>query len=476
MRSILRPWVLLLACAIVPACHDEDDGRSLSPTPPTPPPVHLGSAVVGPAGGTVEVTDPASPYSGTRIVIPPGALAEQTTITIDAAPGELPEDLWAFRFGPEGTTLLAPALVSIKYSRSYLEDFLLHPVAPLRPVSFGEPLGADVFDRVAQDPAGRTVTFETNLLGRYTALIEAGFAEHWRFLAQDRVLATQVPVRDLGGERLVVSGVRPGATTLDVGKGNAEAMWTSSRALILIHSTADDATNFVGSGDLIDGLASEYDHIVTYQYRSGRPIAENANWLYNEVKRRAGPGFQADVIGYSMGGFVARYFVEASKDDAARTPLPNFDPRAPAGTVSGTVRNLITLGTPHRGGVDEVRLAMMGLSSLLSRELVEEYFPSFRDLGTGPEGAGPRLNASYADDPSIRYFLIAGSSNDSPLSPLIAGDDDGLVSVESALGVPVLMAPESSRVFVDTDHSELHTQAVDRGIRDQVVSWIRQPT
>ena len=129
-------------------------------------------------------------------------------------------------------------------------------------------------------------------------------------------------------------------------------MWTSPRALILIHATADDATNFVGSGDLVEGLALEYDHVVTYQYRSGRPIAENANWLYNEVKRRAQPGFQTDVIGYSMGGLVARYFVERSKDDAARTALPNFNPLAPAGPLSGTVLNVITLGTPHRGGVD----------------------------------------------------------------------------------------------------------------------------
>jgi hypothetical protein len=472
MSPILRSLTLLLACAVLPACGD--NAGSSSSTSPPPGVAPLASAELGPAGGTVEVTDEASPYAGTRIVIPPGALAAPTTITIDRAPEELPENIWAFRFGPEGETLLAPARVSIKYSRSYIQDFLLVPFAPLRPISFGAPLGAEVFDRAAQDPIERSVTFETNRLGRYTALIEALFAQHWRLLAQDRLLATQVSVRDVGGEQLVVSGLRPGAASLTVGQGSVDALWTSSRTLILIHSTASDATNFVGSGDLIEGLASEYDHIVTYQYRSGRPIGENANWLYNEVKRRSGPGFQADVIGYSMGGLVARYFVEASKDDPARTELPNFDPAAPAGSLSGTVRNLITLGTPHRGGVDETRLSMLRLSSLLTTDIIEDYFPSFRDLGTGPEGTGPRLNAVYVDDPSVRYFLIAGNSNDSPLSPLIAGDDDGLVSVESALGVPVLVAPEATRIFAGTDHSELHSQAVERGIRDQIVSWIHQ--
>ncbi len=473
MASRLRPWMLLLCGAILPACGDGNNDNSGAPPPSSS---SLASAVVGPAGGTVAVTDAASPYAGTQIVIPPGALASETTITIAFAPEELPKDIWAFRFGPEGSTLLAPAQISIKYSRSYPDDFLLPTFAPLRPISFGEPLGADVFDRIAQDPNERTVTFETNRLGRYTALIEAGFAEHWRLLAQDRLLATQVSTRNVGSERLVVSGIRPGAASLQVGKGNTDEMWRSSRVLILVHSTADDATNFVGEGDLIDGLSAQYDHIVTYQYRSGRPIAENSNWLYNEVKANAQPGFQADVIGYSMGGLVARYFIERSKDDASRTALPNFNPGAPAGPLSGMVRNMVTLGSPHKGGVDVARLSMLGLSSLLTTEVVEEYFPSFRDLSTDPDGTGPILNAAYVDDPSINYFLIAGNSNDSLLSPLIPGDDDGLVSVESALGVPVLITPEASRVFPDTDHSELHTQAVDRGIRDQIVTWTHPPS
>jgi pimeloyl-ACP methyl ester carboxylesterase len=454
---------MLLSCAILPACGDGNNNDAGAPPPPS---TALASGVVGPAGGTVAVTDGASPYAGTQIVIPPGALASSTTITIDRAAGELPEDLWAFRFGPAGTTLFAPAQITIKYSRAYPDDFLLPAFAPLRPISFGEPLGADVFDRTAQDSDDRTVTFDTDRLGTYTALLEAGFAEHWRLLAQDRLLATQVATRNVGSERLVVSGIRPGAATLEAGKGSVDAMWTSNRVLILVHSTADDATNFVGEGDLIDGLSSEYDHIVTYQYRSGRPIAENSNWLYNEVKSRAQPGFQADVIGYSMGGVVARYFIERSKDDATRTTMPNFNPGAPAGPLSGIVRNMVTLGSPHQGGVDVARLALLRLSSLLSTDIVEKYFPSFRDLSTGPI-----LNAAYADDPTIPYFLIAGNSNDSILSPLIPGDDDGLVSVESALGVPVLITPEASRVFPDTDHSELHTQAVDRGIRDQIVTW-----
>src|SRR5690242_8742151 len=112
--------MLLLCGALLPACGDGNNGSG------TPPPANLlASATVGPEGGTAAVTDEASPYKGTRIVIPPGALSAPTTVTITFAPGELPADIWAFRFGPEGSTLLAPAQVTIKYSRTYPEDFLL---------------------------------------------------------------------------------------------------------------------------------------------------------------------------------------------------------------------------------------------------------------------------------------------------------------------------------------------------------------
>jgi len=43
------------------------------------------SAIIGPYGGTVEVTDPTSPLYGVKIEIPPNALAQETTITISKA-------------------------------------------------------------------------------------------------------------------------------------------------------------------------------------------------------------------------------------------------------------------------------------------------------------------------------------------------------------------------------------------------------
>ena len=55
----------------------------------------VASAVIGPAGGTVEVTDPASALYGTKVVVPPDALDADTTITIGIVSEEpdLPDGL-----------------------------------------------------------------------------------------------------------------------------------------------------------------------------------------------------------------------------------------------------------------------------------------------------------------------------------------------------------------------------------------------
>ena len=60
------------------------------------------------------------------------------------------------------------------------------------------------------------------------------------------------------------------------------------------------------------------------------------------------------------------------------------------------VRNMVTLGSPHQGGVDVARLALLRLSSLLSTEVVEEYFPSFRDLSTEPDASVERIREALS--------------------------------------------------------------------------------
>jgi hypothetical protein len=79
------------------------------------------SAIIGPAGGTVEVTNPSSPVFGAKIEIPPGALLQPTELTI-SAPQPPP---FSFSFaaragpvvgiGPSGLNFQIPARITLPY-------------------------------------------------------------------------------------------------------------------------------------------------------------------------------------------------------------------------------------------------------------------------------------------------------------------------------------------------------------------------
>lgn len=82
------------------------------------------SAVIGPGGGSVEVTNVSSPLFGTKVAIPAGALAQATTITISAvsSPPALPHDLERrgplAEFGPSGLRLRVPLKITIPATSS----------------------------------------------------------------------------------------------------------------------------------------------------------------------------------------------------------------------------------------------------------------------------------------------------------------------------------------------------------------------
>jgi hypothetical protein len=88
------------------------------------------SAMIGPAGGTVEVTNPASPLYGVKIEVPAGALSKDTTITINKAVN-LPSFPFAgnsqsvvIEIGPPGTIFGVPATITIPYKDDADESFL----------------------------------------------------------------------------------------------------------------------------------------------------------------------------------------------------------------------------------------------------------------------------------------------------------------------------------------------------------------
>ncbi|CAN0551326.1 unnamed protein product, partial [Laminaria digitata] len=83
--------------------------------------VHVKSALIeATAGGSIEVTalDDYAPFIGTKLQVPPGALAADTKITIDVYSDSLMDEEAdavgpAVEFGPSGTTFSEPVQVTL---------------------------------------------------------------------------------------------------------------------------------------------------------------------------------------------------------------------------------------------------------------------------------------------------------------------------------------------------------------------------
>lgn len=128
------------------------------------------------------------------------------------------------------------------------------------------------------------------------------------------------------------------------------------------------------------------------------------------------------LLAHSMGGLVARRYMES----------------ALLRSQGNVIDRLITLGSPHRGIRSEdiarahkvLRPIKWGLKSL--EEMCRES-PGICDLR---DGFWTDYNRLFATNESVRYHAVAGSVNIPLLSQYIPGDDDGVVPVVSAEGVP----------------------------------------
>ena len=91
---------------LMDGCGNGDDG-------PPPEQTNRTQNVIGPEGGTVEVTDPNSPIKGVKVTIPPGAVAQKTTIFI--------EDTWDAPKLPAGLSIDYP-IINFGSGITFLKD------------------------------------------------------------------------------------------------------------------------------------------------------------------------------------------------------------------------------------------------------------------------------------------------------------------------------------------------------------------
>lgn len=227
---------------------------------------------------------------------------------------------------------------------------------------------------------------------------------------------------------------------------------STSKVLLFLHGWMGRATTWE---QMLTWFQEEtdqsYSEYWTFGYNSSRSINSNAKDLADLIKKNANDA-QIDIVAHSMGGLVSRSMIEQNSGDVY-------------------INKLITLGTPHHGSNLAALRNYLGLlvaTDNIANYVIYNYISQgFKNLYT---------NSSYITDmmkiekPPLPYYLIAATSTPQ-WNFFINGDDDGVVGVLSALGVPGAITPTST---FSMPNKEAHTKMPNyTPIYEQVVTYLK---
>ena len=162
-KTILIALIAMLAVTalIFQSCKKDD-----KPGSQTPPIYTNGQGEIGLIGGTVKIEDPSSPINGASIVIPEGALSNNTTISIVPAPESVnfPGDstLQLIAFQPEGLEFEKPVQITLPFNGEDMQKARVYYYDEGNDIVSEMPL-------INTNQANKQVVFETNHFSYYTA-------------------------------------------------------------------------------------------------------------------------------------------------------------------------------------------------------------------------------------------------------------------------------------------------------------------
>ena len=415
-----------------------------------PPVLGDNEAIIGPEGGTLMIAD--GPHAGVALAVPPDAVLQPTRFRIDLDVGSsgILSLFPVHRFEPTGLITSAPLRITLPIGEDLIGSSS-DGAAGFRRDGDGNWL---VLRDHTFDPLARTVTSTTQQLG---AVLAWNGGLHRLFTQQPMLPdpSEPVPVEYLGGTPVTVPG---GSGSLQIGRGSLQSFWSSDASvnLLLIHGLIGSPVDFLGPEDLIASLPPQWQNVIVFAYPSAAGVVPNANWLYDQLHAGRQPGFGCSIIGHSMGGLVGRYLLERSAADPARAGYRSTDQ-----PLGATVANLILLGVPNAGS----ELGSALVESLLPRvpEAERALLQAALDLSFRPEAVTMLLNANYVDNPT-RYHVLYGD---------VGSFGDGVVSVASALALP-LFSPETATRFL-VGHDELHRAAASNGVTARIHQLLNLP-
>jgi len=159
----------LVLTVLLGACGGGAGDGTGSGAEPQPQTRILASQTIDSTGGSVGVTDPASPIAGTQVVIPPGALAGPTLITIGQVTGAtgLPSDVLVAELGPSGMVFSVPVMLTLRYDPAYLSAHGITDPTTLKLVAINSGSANETLRTLAQDTEQQTLTAPTARAGKF---------------------------------------------------------------------------------------------------------------------------------------------------------------------------------------------------------------------------------------------------------------------------------------------------------------------
>jgi len=190
----------------------------------------------------------------------------------------------------------------------------------------------------------------------------------------------------------------------------------------------------------------EFDAVLNVSYPSlQQPILEHARLLERIIRGLPDSVTRVDLVGHSLGCIVIRRYLSGPLDDDWQAPPDKLETRGQF-LPDKRISRFVMLGPPNHGA--EIATKLIGNNPLHRRVFGE----SGDELGIQWDTTERSLGI-----PGCPFGIIAGGiGDDRGFSPLITGDDDGIVSTE---GTRLEGADDWIQFFVG--HAEmLMTEAV----------------
>ena len=418
--------VLIIAgLFFITSCSSKDDDEVNEPTNE-----NLVTQVITQQGGTINAPD------GIQVVFPQNSVISNNEVTVGYT-GTEPTNFGNNAF----STIGKPFTIKMDYSKlseSGMKIILNAPnnfdpnksiafcsANPLLPLKFNFNSVTNKIE-IFFDKVGNSIY---NQLDSYSSYV-FGFVVNMQFANQNEFGFKQVSINNNVVSLNTLSTINP-----------------NDKILLLVHGWTDAPTDCWSS--FIKKISPQitqanYNKIVTFGYYSGLSINSNGQLLASFLNSLPS-GVNVDIVGHSMGGLVSR------------SALENYN-------ASAHVKNLITLGTPHKGSLGGYLKNAIGLfvklqygnnPSLIGSfntgsqgfedlQNTSQFITDLNNLNTNPKPANVNYypiaavynqNQNYSNLAGITISTINQQPMVNGIVQSVLNGSDGIVARSSALGI-----------------------------------------